>query len=127
MKIRSILFYTFLFSFFIEGAFAADFVYSSGSTFVTSQSYSSDPFNVVIGKLIDLFINVKKIVFILGGFGLIAVSIGAIFGKIAWKWYVGLMMGLVVVAIAGSIVDYIVGDEGDFLISSWSSHLQDSL
>ena len=102
----------------IEGAFAADDVYSSDP---------SDPFNVVIGNLIDLFINVKKIVFILGGFGLIAVSIGAIFGKIAWKWYVGLMMGLVVVAIAGSIIDYIVGDEGDFLISSWSSHLKDSL
>ena len=121
MNIRSILFYTFLFSFFIEGAFAA--------TTGTSITLTSDDklFLPVISKLVNLFINIKKIVFILGGFGLIAVSIGAIFGKIAWKWYVGLMMGLFVVAIAGSIVDYIVGDEGDFLISSWSSHLQDSL
>ncbi|MDD4520222.1 MAG: hypothetical protein PHI50_05035 [Alphaproteobacteria bacterium] len=127
MKIRSILFYTFLFSFFIEGAFAnitKDATSTANSIHLTSNDKLFLP---VISELIDLFINVKKIVFILGGFGLIAVSIGAIFGKIAWKWYVGLMMGLVVVAIAGSIVDYIVGDDGTFIYDSWESHLQDSL
>ena len=56
---------------------------SAQTFFVTTQ-----------GKLIQLFQNVKLIVFIVGGFGLVAVAFAAIFGKIQWKWFAGLAAGL---------------------------------
>ena len=60
-------------------------------------------------KLIQLFNNVKLVVFILGGFGLVAVAFAAIFGKINWKWFAGLAAGLAILAAAGMAIQYVVG------------------
>jgi len=60
-------------------------------------------------KLINLFLNVKTVVFIIGGFGLVAVAFAAIFGKINWKWFAGLAAGLAILAAAGMAIEYVVG------------------
>ena len=53
-------------------------------------------------------------IFIIGGFGLIGLAFAAIFGKVNWKWFAGLCVGLGIVAIAGLIVDYVTeNDQGD--------------
>ncbi len=57
-------------------------------------------------KAATTFQAVKKIMFILGGFGLVGVAFGAIFGKIKWTWFAGLAVGLAILAAAGSIVDF---------------------
>jgi hypothetical protein len=57
-------------------------------------------------KLVELFRNAKMVVFVIGGFGLIALAFQAIFGKIKWAWFAALAFGLAVVAAAGAIVNY---------------------
>ena len=57
-------------------------------------------------KALNVFTSVKTIIFIVGGFGLVGVAWAAIWGKINWKWFGALAVGLAILAAAGSIVDY---------------------
>ncbi len=87
----------------------------------TPPSASQSFFTGTRNKLINLFINVKMVVFIIGGFGLVAVAFAAIFGKINWKWFAGLAAGLAILAAAGMAIQYVVGDgSGGFTGSSFS-------
>ena len=61
-------------------------------------------------KAKNVFRSVKTIIFVVGGFGLVGIAWGAIFGKINWKWFAGLAVGLAILAAAGSIVEYATGD-----------------
>ena len=61
-------------------------------------------------KAIHLFQSVKVIVFILGGFGLIALAFFAVFGKLKWTWFASLAVGLAILAAAGSIIEYATGE-----------------
>ncbi len=61
-------------------------------------------------KLTNVFTHVRTIVFILGGFGLVAVAFAAIFGKVNWKWFAGLAVGLAVLAAANAVVKYTAGE-----------------
>ena len=67
-------------------------------------------FGVAAGKLLDLFKNAKMVLFIIGGFGLIALAFQAIFGKVKWAWFAALAFGLAVVAAASKIIDYAATD-----------------
>lgn len=67
---------------------------------------SASVFGTAASKLVDLFQNSKMVVFVIGGFGLIALAFQAIFGKIKWPWFAALAFGLAVVAAAGAIVNY---------------------
>ena len=62
---------------------------------------------IVFDKVTEVFQNSRKLIFIIGGFGLIGLAFAAIFGKVQWKWFAGLCVGLGIVAIAGVIVDYV--------------------
>lgn len=61
-------------------------------------------------KTLESFHWARKMIFIIGGFGLIALAWGAIFGKVNWKWFAALCVGLGIVAIAGKIVEYVTED-----------------
>ena len=84
----------------------------TGNAFAESGDTSS-VFGVAINKLSDLFKNTKSVLFIIGGFGLVALAFQAIFGKLKWAWFAALALGLAVVAAAGKIVEYAsTGTEG---------------
>ena len=70
----------------------------------------SDAWRMAIGKVTEAFQYSRKMVFIVGGFGLIALAFFAIFGKIRWSWFAALCVGLSIVAIAGYIIDYVTED-----------------
>ena len=83
----------------------------------------------IVGQATDkarnVFRNVKTIIFIVGGFGLVGIAWGAIFGKINWKWFAALAVGLAILAAAGSIVEYATGASQtgfDDTFSQTSSH-----
>lgn len=75
------------------------------------DSYAS-VFSAAREKLVELFQNAKMIVFVIGGFGLIALAFQAIFGKVKWPWFAALAFGLAVVAAAGAIVNYAANTNG---------------
>ena len=62
-------------------------------------------------KTVSVFQSVKTIIFVLGGFGLVALAWAAIFGKINWKWLAALATGLAILAAASAIVEYATGDD----------------
>lgn len=60
-------------------------------------------------KVSNVFENVRTVIFILGGFGLVGVAFAAIFGKINWKWFAALAVGLAILAAANAVVQYAAG------------------
>ena len=68
---------------------------------------TASAWNTAINKVIEAFQYSRKIIFVVGGFGLIALAFFAIFGKIKWPWFAALCVGLGIVAIAGLIIDYV--------------------
>ena len=70
-------------------------------------------FDYVFGTTQTTFYNVRTVIFILGGFGLVALAFFAIFGKLQWKWFAALCVGLAIVAAAGFIIDYATGGVND--------------
>jgi len=72
----------------------------------TSTEGYADAFGTVTKKGVTLFNNVKTVVFVLGGFGLVGLAVGAIFGNVKWKWFANLAIGLVILAIASQIISY---------------------
>ena len=69
--------------------------------------------NIAARKAANTFTAVKRIVFIVGGFGLVGIAFGAIIGKVKWTWFASLAVGLAILAAAGSIVEYATGDFED--------------
>lgn len=92
---------------------------------------SASVFDTATNKLLELFGNAKMVLFVIGGFGLIALAFQAIFGKVKWAWFAALAFGLAVVAAAGAIVKYASnastvsdngGEFGDTLSSVGKAH-----
>ena len=78
-----------------------------------SAAETKDVFSTVGTKLSNLFKKSKFVLFLIGGFGLIALAFQAIFGKLKWAWFAALAFGLAVVAAAGGIVGYAVNNNGE--------------
>lgn len=70
---------------------------------------ASDVMGLALTKTRNVFEKVKSIIFVLGGFGLVAVAFLAIFGKVNWKWFAGLAVGLAILAAANAVVQYSAG------------------
>ncbi len=68
---------------------------------------SKDAFSVVLTRMVTTFRNVRSVIFVVGGFGLVGLAFAAIFGKVKWAWLAALAVGLAIVAIAGAVVDYV--------------------
>ena len=102
--LKSFLFYTLLFTVF----FAAQ-AFAGGND--AAAAAGDGPFGTVTEKLTDAFKNTRTVIFVVGGFGLVGLAVGAIFGKVNWKWFASLAIGLVIVAVAGAIINYATDDD----------------
>ena len=80
----------------------------AGDAFATSSSETA--WGIAFTKVSEAFQYSRKMIFIVGGFGLIVLAFFAIFGKLNWKWFAALCVGLGIVAIAGLIIDYVTVD-----------------
>jgi len=60
-------------------------------------------------KALNVFNNVKTMIFVVGGFGLVGLAFAAVFGKLNWKWFASLAVGLAILAAAGSLIQYATG------------------
>ena len=106
----------------------------AGVMLFSGDALADDALSTAFTKVLSVFQNARRMIFIIGGFGLIALAFFAIFGKIRWNWFAALCVGLGIVAIAGMIIDYVTVDAADGGVSdaaatgtSGSGQLGDSL
>ncbi|MFI3241988.1 MAG: TrbC/VirB2 family protein [Alphaproteobacteria bacterium] len=65
---------------------------------------------IALDKGVQVFKAARNIMFVIGGFGLVAVAFAAIAGKMNWKWVGSLAIGLGIIAAASAVIDYVTGD-----------------
>lgn len=82
---------------------------SVDSAFAQGATKAQDLMGTAQSKAVAVFKSVKAIIFVVGGFGLVALAFMAIFGKLDWKKFAMLAVGLAILAAAGAIVDYSTG------------------
>ncbi len=73
---------------------------------------SQDIMDTAEQKAVEVFQSVKSIIFIVGGFGLVVLAFAAIFGKLDWKKFTMLAVGLAILAAAGAVIEYATGESG---------------
>ena len=69
------------------------------------------PFKNLIIRAKSIFKSVRTVVFLLGGFGLIFLAAQAIFGDLKWDSFLALAIGLLILGVAGYLVDYITQED----------------
>ncbi len=60
----------------------------------------------------EIFGGMRKIIFAAAGFGIIAIAVGSLFGSLNWKWLSAIVIGLMVIALTVSLVQYLVQGTG---------------
>ena len=70
---------------------------------------ASTVFEKVRQKAASSLKDVKLVVYILGGFGLIGFSFMAIFNKISWKWFANIAISLFLLSVMGLFIDDFTG------------------
>ena len=73
---------------------------------------SATVMDTALQKGSETFKAVKSIIFLVGGFGLVALAFFAVFGKLKWTWFASLAVGLAILAAAGAIIDYATNTGG---------------
>lgn len=66
-------------------------------------------FTEIRGKAINTLVDSRKLVYLLGGFGLIGFAFMAVFNKISWKWFANIAIGLFLVSVMGMFIAYFTG------------------
>lgn len=96
---------------------------AKGSNSVTDASFCSSNlgiFSSLVKTGQTIFQRLRDLIYVVAGFGIIAVAVGGFFGNLNWKWLGAIVISLVVVATAGEIVVLITGCEqfGSSLITN---------
>lgn len=69
-------------------------------------------FSKISAKAADAITNISHLAYILAGFGMIAFTFAAIFGKMNWKHFGNIAIGLMMVASSGMIIEFFVTPPG---------------
>ena len=89
------------------------------SVLFAASAYAEDPatggsgsglFSDLITKGAEIFNGIRDIIYVVAGFGIIGVSVGGFFGNMNWKWLGAIIIGLMVIGLTGSIIEYVVAD-----------------
>ena len=91
---------------------AAILIFLLASFFVSEVSYAAGPlFGELIDKGAEIFTGMRDIIYVVAGFGIIAVAVGGFFGNLNWKWLGTIVISLVVIATAGELIVLLTGCE----------------
>lgn len=58
-----------------------------------------------------IFNRLRDLIYVVAGFGIIAVAVGGFFGNLNWKWLGAIVISLVVIASAGELIVLLTGCE----------------
>lgn len=100
---------------------------ATAAAFYAGDALAVQFFEASQQKSAQIFVDTKQVIYIVGAFGLMVIAVGAIFGKLAWKHLAFLGIGLLILAGAGGIVDYVVGDSSFTLAGKGDKQLHDTL
>jgi len=95
------------FMFFSVMVFAVSSILFATNSFAAEGGLFSDLTN----HGIFIFSGMREIIYAVSGFGIVAIAIGGFFGTLNWKWLVAIIIGLVVIALTASIINYMVDSE----------------
>lgn len=88
------------------------FVLAVSFVFCTGDAYADNIMKTIRNRAANILVNLKPAIFVLGGFGLIGFAFAAIFGKISWKWFSHIAIGLFLVSNMGLFIDYFITRTG---------------
>lgn len=57
----------------------------------------------------EIFNRLRDLIYVVAGFGIIAVAVGGFFGNLNWKWLGAIVISLVVIATAGELIVLLTG------------------
>ena len=80
-----------------------------GLVFYGFDAFAADEKQIwtnAFNTMVRVFKNVRTIVYVIGAFGLIGIAVGAIMGKLQFKWLAYLAAGLAIVAVADLIIRF---------------------
>lgn len=98
-------------------------------TLASGDAYAEDVFDAIRTKAYVVVRRIGALATLIAGFGLIGFAFGAIFGKISWKWFANLAIGLFLVANVGLFIDYFAtssGAKGQYAALGYGSYLNSS-
>ncbi len=98
-------------------------------TFACGDAYAGDVFGAIKNKTWNVVSGVRRIAMLIAAFGLIGFAFGAIFGKISWKWFANIAIGLFLVANVGLFIDYFAtksGRKGQYASLGYGNYINDS-
>ena len=85
-------------------------VLGCGDAFAASGSGGGDGiFSSLVTSGKNIFSDLRELIYIVAGFGIIAVGVGGIFGNLNWKWLGAIIISLVVIASAGELIQIMTG------------------
>ena len=76
---------------------------------ISTPAGASGIFSDLTSKGAEIFMGVRDIVYVVSGFGIIGIAIGGFFGNLNWKWLGAIIIGLMVVGMTASILEYVAG------------------
>ena len=78
---------------------------------VTGCSVDSGLFSGLLMAGQQIFTSLRELIYVVAGFGIIAVAVGGFFGNLNWKWLGAIVISLVVIATAGELIVLLTGCE----------------
>ena len=110
---------------------AAEQVTTSGNSQQNATFCSADLgiFTELVQTGRTIFNRLRDLIYVVAGFGIIAVAVGGFFGNLNWKWLGAIIISLVVMATAGEIIVLITGCDkfDDSLITNTLAEPTDTL
>ena len=91
--------------------------------FFADAAYAANVFETISQRAASALTSIKQLVFILAGFGLISFAFMAIFGKISWKHFANIAIGLFLVASMGLFIQYFVTKDGTSYQLAYGNYL----
>ncbi len=87
---------------------------------------SGDIFDQITCKVLGFLSDLRVLAYVISGFGMIVFTYGAIFNKINWKHFSYIAIGLFLLSVMGSFIQYFSGDNTAATVLGYGNHMSGS-
>ena len=83
----------------------------ASSSDVSGCSKDTGLFSGLIISGNKIFSGLRDLIYVVAGFGIVGVAVGGFFGSLNWKWLGAIVIGLILIASTGELINAITGCE----------------